>query len=104
MLALFPLDPGEVVDAGEPAVDGRAELGLASEPRSEDEVADLEAKRPPELGERPELVQLAEPVEPVAARGAAGDDEAGPARGSAASAATSPRATPPLRPSAPPRG
>ena len=61
MLALLPLDPGEVVGAGKPAVDGPAKHGLASEPRSEDEVGDLEVVRPPELGERPELVQLAEP-------------------------------------------
>ena len=51
MLALLPLDPGEVVGAGEPAVDGLAELGLAPEPRGEDEVGDLEPMRLPQLGE-----------------------------------------------------
>src|SRR6185503_12823433 len=76
VLALLPLDPGEVVGAGEPAVDGLAELGLAPEPRGEDEVGDLEPMRLPQLGERPELVQLAEAVLPVAGRGAAGRDEA----------------------------
>ena len=92
-----------VVGAGEPAVDGRAELGLAPEPRREDEVGDLDADRAPQLGERPELVQLAEPVEPVAGRACGAGRRGRRARGSAASAATSPCAPPPRRPSARPR-
>src|SRR4051794_41204683 len=42
VLALFPLDPREVVGAGEPAVDGPAELGLTPKPRREEQVGDLE--------------------------------------------------------------
>src|SRR5262245_2153780 len=76
VLALLPLDPREVVGAGEPAVDGPAELRLAPEPRREDEVGDLEAEPRAEVGERPELVQLAEPVLPVSLRGPGRDDEA----------------------------
>jgi hypothetical protein len=53
VLALFPLDPREVVGAGEPAVDGLPELGLAPQARREDEVGDLQAESPPELSERP---------------------------------------------------
>ena len=47
MLALFPLNPREIVDAGKPAVDGLAKLGLAPEPASEDEVGDLEVDDDP---------------------------------------------------------
>src|SRR3954469_20253825 len=70
-----PQDRGEIVRAGEPVVDGAPELWLAAQPRREHEVRDLEVEGPPQLGERPELVQLAKAVTPVAGRGAARDDE-----------------------------
>ena len=95
MLALFPLDPGEVVGAGEPAVDGLAELGLAPEPRREDEVGDLEVEPLPQLGERPELVQLAEAVEPVAGTRCGAERRGRRARGSGASGRPARRAAPP---------
>ena len=49
MLALLPFDPREVVGAGEPAVDGPAQVGLPAEPRSKDEIGDLEAEPPAEV-------------------------------------------------------
>src|SRR5689334_6378308 len=75
MLSLLPLDPAEIVRTGEPVVDGTPQLGLTAQPRREHEVGDLEIECPPQLGERPELVQLPEAVTPVAGRGAARDDE-----------------------------
>src|SRR5205823_7608814 len=69
-------DPCEVVGPCEPAVDRPAKLRLAPEPCGEHEIRDLEAEPPAELGERLELVQLAEAVEPVAGGGAGRDDEA----------------------------
>ena len=53
---------------GEPAVDRRAELGLAPQPDGESDVADAEAEAAPELGERAKLVQLAQAVLAVAGR------------------------------------
>src|SRR5215472_7445386 len=62
-------DPGgRIFDVGEPAVDRGAELGLPPESRGEGDVADPEAEAAPQLGERAELVQLAQAVEPVARR------------------------------------
>src|ERR1700750_998705 len=77
VLALLPLDPGGVVHPGQPAVDGRTELGLAAQTDGEGEVADAEAETRPDLGEGAKLVQLAQAVPAVAAGAARGDDEAG---------------------------
>ncbi len=66
-----------VLDVGEPAVDRGAELGLPAQPRREGDVTDPEAEAAPQLGERAELVQLAQAVEPVAGRRARRDDEPG---------------------------
>src|SRR5207244_11562218 len=66
-----------VLDVGEPAVDGRAELGLPAQSRGEGDVADPEAEAAPQLGERAELVQLAQAVEPVAGGRARRDYEPG---------------------------
>ena len=62
---------------GEPAVDRGAELGLAAQPGGERDVVDAEAEAAPQLGERAELVELAQAVLAVAGRGARGDDKAG---------------------------
>src|SRR5581483_371545 len=78
VLALLPLDPREVVGPREPAVDGPAELGLAPETGGEDDVRDGEVEPAAELGEPAQLVQLAQPVEAVAGRGAPRDDEPEP--------------------------
>src|ERR1041385_1102681 len=77
MLALLPFDPGRVLDVGEPTVDRRAQLGLSPQPRGKGDVADTEIEAAPQLGERAELVQLAQPVEPVAGGCPRRDDEPG---------------------------
>src|SRR5207245_2497118 len=66
---------GRVLDVGEPAVDRGAKLGLAAQPRREGDVADPDAEPAPQLGERAELVQLAQAVETVAGRRPRRDDE-----------------------------
>ena len=82
MLSLFPLDPrGSHVfgwrdaRAGKPCLDDAAELGLASKPERERKLAQLDAELAPELGKRPQLVQLADAVPAGAGGGAARDDE-----------------------------
>ena len=82
MLSLFPLDPRRShmlgwrnAGAGEPCLDDAAELGLASKPERERKLAQLDAELASELGERPQLVQLADAVPAVAGCGAARDDE-----------------------------
>src|SRR5436190_4086447 len=78
VLTLLPLHPGELVlDVGEPALDRGAELGLPAQPRGEGDVTDPEAEAAPQLGERAELVQLAQAVEPVAGGRARRHDEPG---------------------------
>src|SRR4051812_9832737 len=81
VLALLPLHPAAgcelVLDIGEPAVDRGAELGLPAQPRGKGDVADPEAEAAPQVGERAELVLLAQAVEPVARGRARGDDEPG---------------------------
>ena len=52
--------------------------GLAPEARGEGDVGDLDAKAPPELRERAQLVQLAQSVEPVPGAAPARDDEPSP--------------------------
>ena len=47
VLALFPLDPGRVLDVGEPAIDRGAELRLPAESRGKCDVADPEAEAAP---------------------------------------------------------
>src|SRR5436190_21206983 len=76
VLALLPLDPRQVVGAGEPAVDGLAERRLAPEPRREDQVGDLAVEPRPQIGQRAELVQLAQAVRAVAGGRPARHDEA----------------------------
>src|SRR5579884_2916917 len=77
VLALLPLDPTALLlDVREPAVDRRAELGLAAQSRREGDVADPQPEAAAQLGEGAELVELAQPVEAVAGRGARRDDEA----------------------------
>src|SRR5437868_13641721 len=65
VLALLPFDPREVVRAGEPAVDRRAEGGFPPEPCGKDEVGEFDAEPPPQLLQRAQLVQLAQAVQAV---------------------------------------
>jgi len=65
VLALFPFQEGCVVDTGQPAVDRRAKLGLAPQPRGKGDVRDAEPETSPQLGEGAKLVQLAQSIEAV---------------------------------------
>src|SRR5262249_30627687 len=78
VLALLPLDPANAfLDVGEPAVDRGPELRFPAQPCGERDVADPEAETAAQLGERAELVQLTQSVEPVTGRRARRDDEPG---------------------------
>src|SRR5919205_836662 len=56
---------------------GEQALVLAAKPRGEGDVGELDAVPPPQLRERPKLVQLEEAVDAIAACAAGRDDEAG---------------------------
>src|SRR5579862_7090194 len=76
VLALFPVDPRAGVGCGrEPAVDGAPELRLPPQSGGERKLVDPEPKDSPELCERTQLVELAEPVGAVARRRPRGNDE-----------------------------
>jgi len=77
VLPLFPFQEGCIVDTGQPAVDRRAKLGLAPQPRGERDVSDAEPETATQLGERAKLVQLAQSIEAVPGLGPGGDDEPG---------------------------
>src|SRR6187431_82408 len=75
VLALLPVDPGGERLVGprdvrpcEPGLDRRAERRLASEPKRELELDELDVVALPQLGERVQLVQLADAVAPIARR------------------------------------
>src|SRR6266496_1440526 len=56
VLALFPFQ--RVVVAGEPRLDRRSQVGLATQPGSERDIVQLDPETAPELRERAQLVQL----------------------------------------------
>ena len=64
--------------AREPCVDSGSQGRLPAKAQREGELADLDAEHLPELGEAAQLVQLADPVQPVAALRPARHDEARP--------------------------
>src|SRR5919108_1362348 len=76
---VLPLLPVERVDSAavQPRLERGPQVGLAPEPRREDDVADLDGKAPTELPQRLELVQLAQSVQAVAGGRPVGHDEAG---------------------------
>src|SRR5262249_45874187 len=76
VLALLPV---ERVDAAsvQPALKLGPEVGLAPEPRRERDLAEVDAEPPSQLAQRPQLVQLAQAVLPVARTCALRHDEPG---------------------------
>src|SRR5262245_2635917 len=76
VLSLLPV---ERVDAApvQPGLQRCTELGLAPEPRCERDLVEVDAIAPPQLAQRPQLVQLAQSVLAVAGARASGDDEPG---------------------------
>src|SRR6059058_1094904 len=76
VLSLFPVECRDFC-AGEPGIDGGAEVGLAAQPRGERDVCQLHLELPPESRERAELVQLQQPVGSVAGLRPPWDDEPG---------------------------
>ena len=76
VLTLLPVERLEAA-AVEPGVDRGSEVGLAAKPGRKREVADLDREALPQVAQRPELVQLAEPVRAVAGLRPGGNDEPG---------------------------
>src|SRR5439155_22181013 len=76
VLALLPVDPGAGVGGGcEPAVHRLSQLRLTAQARDERELVELDAKPPPQLTERAQLVQIAEAVDAIAGGSAPRYDE-----------------------------
>ena len=82
MLALLPLDPrrGRLLGpedgrAREPGLDRCPQRGLAAETERELELLELDAEARAQLGERIQLVELADAVAAIAGRTAARHDE-----------------------------
>src|SRR3954468_20809873 len=77
VLALLPFDPGaRVVGGGEPAVDRALRLRLAPRPAGERDICEVDCERRAQVAQRPQAVQLREPVRAVAAARALRDDQA----------------------------
>src|SRR5947208_1167628 len=76
VLALLPVERFDLRPR-EPGVDGGAEARVAAEASGERDVRQFYREAAPKLLKRAQLVQLEHSIQAVAARGAAGDDEAG---------------------------
>ena len=76
VLALFPFQ--RVLVSRKPCLHRRAQRGLAPKARREGDVADLDAEAAPQLGERAQLIQLAQAVEPIPGRAPARNDQPRP--------------------------
>src|SRR5207247_3575819 len=74
LLTLLPIKRGQL-RSREPGRYCGAQLGLTLESRSKGDVRELDVIAAAELAERPQLVQLQQAVEPVAATGSARNDE-----------------------------
>ena len=84
MLALLPFDPvglarpfGRDGRAGQPALHGGTELGLAAEADDEGDVVELHLVPPPQLSQAAQELELLRPVAPVARRTPLRNDEPG---------------------------
>jgi len=85
VLTLFPFDPRgcglagcDEIRAGEPCLDRSLQRRVAPEPYQEGQVVEFYRKSSSEVTQRPKLVELAQPVEPVAGLGSVRNDEPDP--------------------------
>src|SRR5438067_8808176 len=75
VLALLPVERVNSATV-QPRVERPPQVGLATQPCGERDVADVDAKAPPQLPQRTQLIELAETVRAIPGRRPRRDDEA----------------------------